>query len=173
MRPPVTLIRFFARLIAVLGACSPGLAQHEIIRGVCRKDGCDEFSVVEKEQVAQSALGTLYRTKVKVFHASYSGRKPQVEEDGFVLCSHERPAILSSEGGKVVAFVLAPDERKRPRDQINYYALYFGMCHGFESGRAASRDPAAVAHSLGYSVARASASTVLLTRPEDVLAPEL
>src|SRR3954454_3991234 len=79
-------------LTVVSTACT-AVAQQDLIRGLCRQDGCDEFSVVEKTEIGANSLGTLYRTRVKVFHASYGGRSQSGEENGYVLCSTKRPAV--------------------------------------------------------------------------------
>src|ERR671913_268665 len=142
----------------------------DIVRGLCRKDGCDEFSILGKQPISQTDQGTLYRTRVKTYHASNRGRVEQAEETGYVFCSPVNPAILSDDAGQSVAFLLAPEAPKEPRETTNFYALYFGQCHGVEAGRMAARDRRSVAASLDYNVPRVQSRTVTLKRPEEVIA---
>jgi hypothetical protein len=51
-------------------ALAQGYSRADLVRGLCRKDGCDEFSIVAKEPVAHDDQGTLYRTRVKTYHVS-------------------------------------------------------------------------------------------------------
>ena len=77
-------------------------------------------------------------------------------------------AILSEDSGRTIAFLLAPAATREPRENTNFYALYFGLCHGVETGRMAARDWRGVAASQGYAVPRTASRTVVLTRPEEV-----
>jgi hypothetical protein len=160
--------------ILTLLVSGPAFAQSyeraDIVRGLCRKDGCDEFSILDKQPISRTDRGILYRTQVKTYHASNRGRVEQAEEAGYVFCSPVNPAILSEDAGQSVAFLLAPEAPKEPRENTNFYALYFGLCHGVESGRMAARDWSGVAASLGYTVPRVQSRTVTLKRPEEVIA---
>jgi hypothetical protein len=159
--------------LALLLAAGPAVAQtynrRDLVRGLCRKDGCDEFSVVDKQPMTDNGQGTLYRTRVKTYHASYQGRVEQGEEKGFVFCSPVRPAIIADEEGQALAFLLAPQAAKEARENANFYALYFALCHGLEAGRAAAQDWRGVAQSLGYDVPLAQSRTVALKRAEEIL----
>jgi hypothetical protein len=167
-------------LIALLAA-APALAQDRaqeysregIVRGLCQKDGCDEFVILDKQPVAQGPDGNLYRTRVRTYHASSRGRADRGEETGFVYCSPARPAIINApEGQPPTAYLLAPDEQAPAyalRNSTNFYTLYFAFCHGPEAGRAAARDREGTARSLDYRVALKQGRTVTLTRIEDVL----
>jgi hypothetical protein len=123
------LLSVFAFLIS-----GPAFAQSyeraDIVRGLCRKDGCDEFSIIDKQPISRTDQGTLYRTRVKTYHASNRGRVEQGEETEYVFCSPVTPAILSEDAGRNIAFLLAPEAPKEPRENTNFYALYFGLCHG-------------------------------------------
>jgi hypothetical protein len=141
----------------------------DIVRGLCRKDGCDEFSILDKQPVSRTDQGILYRTRVKTYHASNRGRVEQGEETGYVFCSSMSPAILAEDAGRNVAFLLAPEAAKEPRENTNFYALYFGLCHGVETGRMAASDWRGVAASFGYDVPLAQSRTVTLARPEEVM----
>ncbi|WP_298957129.1 hypothetical protein [uncultured Methylobacterium sp.] len=168
------LLRATALALALSG---PALAQDagraDLIRGLCQKDGCDEFSVAGVEPVTRAADGTLNRTRVRTFHASHQGRTAGAEEAGYVFCSTTRPAILSEQGGRFTALMIAPaataDSRETVRRNANFVALYFAICHGAEAGRAAVRDLPGTARSLGYSVAAAQSRVVQLDRAEDIL----
>lgn len=159
--------------ILTLLVSGPAFAQSyeraNLVRGLCRKDGCDEFSIHGKQAVSQTDQGTLYRTQVKTYHASNRGRVEQAEEAGYVFCSSASPAILSEDASQSVAFLLAPETQKEPRETTNFYALYFGLCHGVEVGRMAARDWRGFAASLGYNVPRVQSRTVTLKRPEEVI----
>src|SRR3954451_11892374 len=120
----------------------------DIVRGLCRPDGCDEFSVLDKQPVIEADHGILIRTRVRTFLANSQGRKDLGEEEGYVFCSATTPAILSKQEGQTVAFLLAPFESPAKRDNTNFYTLYFSMCHGIEAGRAAAKDWRSVAASL-------------------------
>jgi hypothetical protein len=77
--------------------------------------------------------------------------------------------ILAEDAGRNVAFLLAPEAAKEPRENTNFYALYFGLCHGVETGRMAASDWRGVAASFGYDVPLAQSRTVTLARPEEVM----
>ena len=166
------MLRWIIALSIVLAA-GPGMAQSysraDLVRGLCRKDGCDEFSIVEKQPVAQSDQGALYRTRVRTYHASHQGRVEQGEENGFVFCSPVRPAVITDQDGQALAFLLAPQAQKEARENTNYYALYFGLCHGLEAGRAAAQDWRGVARSLGYEVPLTQSRLVTLKRAEEIM----
>lgn len=157
-----------AALLVAAPALAQGYQREDIVRGLCRKDGCDEFSIVDKQPVTETPQGALYRTRVKTFHASHQGRVAQGEENGYVFCSTTKPAILSEQGGQSVAFLLAPYATKEPRENTNFYTLYFALCHGLEAGRAAARDWRGVATSFRYDVPLTQSRTVTLQRPEEI-----
>ena len=52
---------------------------------------------------------------------------------------------------------------------INYYALYFAICHGLEAGRAAAKNKIAVAKQLGYQVSLDALRSINLSSPEDIV----
>ncbi len=116
------------------------------------------------------------RTRVKTFHASSSGRRELSEEDGYVYCSRTKPAIVAEKAGRTMAFYLAPfstrDSRETIRQNANFHALYFSICHGMEAGRAAVQNLPGVAQDLGYRVALPQSQYVALSRVEDILPPE-
>src|SRR5215212_9204969 len=131
-------IRYRLAVLAFVTS-STALAQDtgraEIVRGLCRPDGCDEFAIVSKQPVEESDHGILFRTRVRTFLSNAQGRSDQGEEDGYVFCSARSPAILSEQNGQTVAFLLAPYARREARENTNFYTLYFAMCHGTEAGR--------------------------------------
>jgi hypothetical protein len=148
----------------------------EIIRGLCRPDGCDEFAILAASPMTKTEEGTLMQTRVKTFHASSAGRRELSEENGYVYCSRTRPAIIAEKAGRTMAFYLAPFSTKESRETIrqnaNFHALYFSICHGLEAGRAAVRNLPGVAQELGYRVALPQSQSVALSRVEDILPPE-
>jgi hypothetical protein len=91
-----------------------------------------------------------------------------------VFCSRTKPAIMAEQNGQTMAFFLAPfatqESRESVRQNANFHALYFAICHGREAGRAAVNSLAGVAQSLGYRVALAQSKLVPMKRAEDVVA---
>jgi hypothetical protein len=75
-----------------------------------------------------------------------------------------------------MAFYLAPFSTKESRETIrqnaNFHALYFSICHGMGAGRAAVQNLPGVAQELGCRVARPQSQSVALNRVEDILPPE-
>ena len=169
------LSRFPALITLLLSASAlaQGYDRQDIVRGLCQKDGCDEFAIADKQLVAERPDGILYRTRVWAFHASHQGRADRGEENGFVYCSSVRPAILAAqEGQPPVAFLLAPFAQEpayEQRKSTNFYTLYFALCHGLDTGRAAARDRQGAAQSFNYRVLLSQARTITLKRVEDIL----
>ena len=116
------------------------------------------------------------QTRVKTFHASSTGRRDLSEENGYVYCSRTKPAIVAEKSGRTMAFYLAPfstnESRETIRQNANFHALYFSICHGMEAGQAAVRNLPGVAQELGYRVALPQSQSVALSRVEDILPPE-
>ena len=145
------MLRPLVALALVLA--TPALARTydrpEIIRGLCRPDGCDEFAILAASPLIKGGEGTLMQTRVKTFHASSSGRRELSEENGYVYCSRTKPAIVAEKNGRTMAFYLAPFSTKESRETIrhnaNFHALYFSICHGMEAGKAAVRNLPGVA----------------------------
>src|SRR3954449_1644426 len=147
--------------------------RQDLVRGLCQKDGCDEFTILAADRVKTTEEGTLFKTRLKTFHASHAGRQERGEENGYVYCSPTRPAIMAEQNGQTMAFFLAPfatqESRESMRQNANFHALYFTICHGREAGKAAVHNLAGVAKSQGYRVALAQSKLVPLKRAEDVL----
>ena len=173
MPKSLVLAALLAGPLLVGGAYAQAPANPDIVRGLCSKDGCDEFAILDRQPVSTGFDGQLFRTRVRVFHASSAGRRDDGEENGFVYCSTARPAIVAAPPGRApLAFMLAPDEQAPAyvqRNSTNFYALYFSLCHGIEAGRAAVRDRQGTARSLGYRVARQTAGTVALKSIDDIV----
>src|SRR5829696_769373 len=168
------LIRSVALALALVGpAAAQDYHQPDIVRGLCQKHGCDEFRVLSAEPVTSTDEGRLLRTRIQTFHASYRGRANQKEENGYVYCSRTKPAIMAEQNGQTMAFFLAPfatqESRESVRQNANFHALYFTICHGREAGKAAVHSLAGVAQSQGYRVALAQSKLVPLKQAEDVL----
>jgi hypothetical protein len=172
------MLRPFVAVAFVLA--TPVFAQtndrSDIIRGLCRPDGCDEFAILAASPLIKGGEGTLLQTRVKTFHASSSGRRELSAENGYVYCSRTKPAIVAEKGGRTMAFYLAPfatrESRETIRQNANFHALYFSICHGLQAGRAAVRNLPGVAQDLGYRVALPQSQSVALSRVEDILPPE-
>ena len=171
------MLRPLVALAFLLSA--PALAQSydrpDIIRGLCRPDGCDEFAILTASPLIKTGEGTLMQTRVKTFHASSAGRRELSEENGYVYCSRTKPAIVAEKNGRTMAFYLAPfskESRETIRQNTNFHALYFSICHGMEAGRAAARNLPGVAREFGYRVAPPQSQSVALSRVEDILPPE-
>ena len=170
------MIRIFAALGLAVSAAS-ALAQdynrQDLVRGLCQKDGCDEFTILAADRIRTTGDGTLFKTRLKTFHASHAGRQERGQENGYVFCSPARPAIMAEQNGQTMAYFLAPfathESRESVRQNANFHALYFAICHGQEAGKAAVHNLAGVAQRHGYRVALAQSKLVPLTRAEDVL----
>ena len=170
------MTRTFTALALALSATS-ALAQdynrQDLVRGLCQKDGCDEFTILAADRIRATDEGALFKTRLKTFHASHAGRKDQGEENGYVFCSPTRPTIMAEQNGQTVAFFLAPfathESRESVRKNANFHALYFAICHGREAGKAAVHNLAGVAQSQGYRVTLGHSKLVLLKQAEDVL----
>src|SRR4051812_20040616 len=163
--------------LAVTLFATSALAQdynrQDLVRGLCQKDGCDEFTILTADRIRTTDEGTLFKTRVQTFHASHAGRQDRGEENGYVFCSPTRPAIMAEQNGQTMAFFLAPfathESRESVRQNANFHALYFTICHGREAGKAAVHNLAGVAQSHGYRVALAQSKLVPLKQAEDVL----
>jgi hypothetical protein len=160
--------------VPVLGRDEVG---SEIVRGLCQKDGCDEFSVVRVERIRADEEGTLFQTRIRTFHASSQGRVERGEDTGFVFCSPTKPTILAQSQGKVAGFQIATaptqESRETIRQQANYYAMYFTICHGPQAGRAAVQNLEGVAQHHGYRSPLAKSVMVHFSSPEEVFSRPL
>jgi hypothetical protein len=120
------MLRSLVALALVLA--TPAFAQTydrpEIIRGLCRPDGCDEFAILAVSPLIKGGEGTLLQTRVKTFHASSSGRRELSEENGYVYCSRTKPAIVAEKNGRTMAFYLAPFSTKESRETIRQNANF-------------------------------------------------
>src|SRR5215210_2630396 len=167
-----TLVALAVTLFAT-SALAQDYNRQDLVRGLCQKDGCDEFTILAADRMKTAEEGTLFKTRLKTFHASHAGRQDRGEENGYVYCSSTRPAILAEQNGQTMAFFLAPfatqESRESMRQNANFHALYFAICHGGEAGKAAVHNLAGIAQSHGYRVALAQSKLVPLKRAEDVL----
>src|SRR4051794_37881652 len=97
----LVLIGIAALVLALTGpAAAQDYNQPDIVRGLCQKDGCDEFRVLSAEPVTSTDEGRLLRTRIQTFHASYRGWANQNEEHGYVYCSRTKPAIMAEQNGQ-------------------------------------------------------------------------
>src|SRR3954454_12924766 len=131
--------------LAVTLFATSALAQdynrQDLVRGLCQKDGCDEFTILAADRIKTIEDGTLFKTRLQTFHASYGGRRDQGQENGYVFCSPTRPAIMAEQNGQTMGLFLAPvrkEEKRedRPKDR-NLPPHYFTICQGREAGKAA------------------------------------
>jgi len=74
--------------------------RHDLVRGLCQPDGCDEFTILAADRVRATSEGTLFKTRIQTFHASYGGRHDRGQENGYVYCSRTKPAIMAEKNGK-------------------------------------------------------------------------
>src|SRR5215217_4750685 len=162
-----------ALTLSATSALAQDYNRQDLVRGLCQKDGCDEFTILAADRLTATEDGTLFKTRLKTFHASHAGRQDRGEENGYVFCSPTRPAIMAEQNGQTMAFFLAPfatqESRESVRKNANFHALYFAICHGQEAGKAAVYNLAGIAQSHGYRVALAQSKLVPLNRAEDVL----
>src|SRR5215211_426134 len=167
-----TLVALGLALFATL-ALAQDYNRQDLVQGLCQKDGCDEFTILVADRIKTTEEGQLLKTRLKTFHASHAGRQDRGEENGYVYCSPTRPAIMAEQNGQTMAFFLAPfaiqESRESLRQNANFHALYFAICHGQEAGKAAVHNLAGVAQSHGYRVALAQSKLMPLRRAEDVL----
>src|SRR4051812_32246754 len=167
-----TLVALAVTLFAT-SALAQGYNRQDLVRGLCQKDGCDEFTILAADRIKTTEEGTLFKTRLKTFHASHTGRQDRGEENGYVFCSPTRPAIMAEQNGQTMAFFLAPfatqESRESVRQNANFHALYFAICHGREAGKGAVHNLAGVAQSHGYRVALAQSKLVPLKRAEDIM----
>src|SRR5215210_5742870 len=167
-----TLVALALTLFAT-SALAQDYNRQDLVRGLCQKDGCDEFTILAADRLRSTDEGTLFKTRLKTFHASHAGRQERGQENGYVFCSPTRPAIMAEQSGQTMAFFLAPfatqESRESVRKNANFHALYFTICHGREAGKAAVHNLAGVAQSHGYRVTLAQSKLVPLKRAEDVL----
>jgi hypothetical protein len=168
------MIRYAALAFLILTGpvAAQGYNRPDIVRGNCNPDGCDEFTVHERQEIDEGADGTLYEVRLTMFKASYAGRRTLGEEVQYAYCSTTKPAIIAVKGQDTMAFLLAPYSTVRePRDFTNFYALYFAVCHGVETGKQAARNRSGVARSLGYDVVLPQAKAQPLNDLRDILEP--
>ncbi|HYP19282.1 MAG TPA: hypothetical protein VEY08_04340, partial [Chloroflexia bacterium] len=130
------------------------------------------MTVLKADRVRSDEEGTLFQTRIRTFHSSSRGRVEKGEDTGFVFCSPTKPTILAQSQGKVAGFqvAMAPTQESREtiRQQANFYAMYFTICHGPEAGRAAVQNLEGVARQFGYRSPLAKSVMVSFTSPEEV-----
>src|SRR5215213_5556854 len=125
--------------ISVSAALAQDYNRQDLVRGLCQKDGCDEFTILAADSIKTTEAGQLFKTRLKTFPARSSGRQDRGEENGYVFCSPTRPAIMAEQSGQTMAFFLAPFATQESRESVrknanfhnaNFHALYFTICHG-------------------------------------------
>ena len=77
---------------------------------------------------------------------------------------------MAEKNGKTLAFFIAPfateEKRESVRQNANFHALYFTICHDREAGKAAVHNLSGVAQSLGYRVSLTHSKLVPLKRAD-------
>ena len=167
-------MRSLAAVLLLVAA--PAFAQDQgrpdIVRGLCQKDGCDEFSILKVDRVRGDEEGTLFRTRIRTYHSSNQGRAEKGVDTGYVFCSPTKPTILAESDGKIAGFQIATapsqESRETIRQQSNFYAIYFTICHGPEAGRAAVQDMEGVARQFGSRSPLAKSVMVTFANPDEV-----
>ncbi|MGE7417804.1 hypothetical protein [Methylobacterium tarhaniae] len=168
------LVRTAALLTLLAGpVAAQDYNRADLIRGLCQKDGCDEFQVLRVEPMLTGTTGVLKRTQVKTFHASYGGRAEREAENGYVYCSPTKPAVMAQGKSRTAAFMLAPfateDTSETVRKNANFVAMYFAICHGPDVARRAVHDLRGTASALGYRVTATASRMVELKTPEEIV----
>src|SRR3954449_462104 len=167
-----TLVALAVTLFAT-SALAQDYNRQDLVRGLCQKDGCDEFTTLAADRIKATDEGTLFKSRLKTFHAGHAGRQDRGEENSYVFCSPTRPAIMAEQNGQTMAFFLArfatQESRESVRKNANFHALYFAICHGREAGKAAVHNLAGLAQSHRYRVSLAQSRLVPLKQAEDVL----
>jgi hypothetical protein len=163
---------FALTFLSTAPASAQDYGRPEIIRGLCQKDGCDEFSVLSADRLRSDEEGTLFRTRVRTYHSSSRGRAEKGDDTGYVFCSPTKPMVLAEADGKVAGFQIATaptrESREAKRQQANFYAMYFTICHGPEAGRAAVQNIEGVAQQYGYRSPLAKSVIVTFSTPDEV-----
>src|SRR5215217_6284774 len=97
------MIRKFAALALALSATSSFAQDYnrqDLVRGLCQKDGCDEFTILAADRLRTTEEGTLFMTRLKTFHASHAGRQDRGEENGHVSARRPGPPSWPSRTGR-------------------------------------------------------------------------
>ena len=115
-------------IAALVLLATPALAQDnsrpDIIRALCQKDGCDEFTVLKADRIRADEEGTLFQTRIRTYHSSSRGRVEKGEDTGYVFCSSTRPTVLAQSEGKIVGFQIATAPTQETREVIRQQANF-------------------------------------------------
>jgi hypothetical protein len=80
--------------------------------------------------------------------------------------------VLAEADSKVAGFQIATaptqESRETKRQQANFYAMYFTICHGPEAGRTAVQNMEGVAQQYGYRSPLAKSVMVTVATPDEV-----
>src|SRR3954451_9122315 len=104
--------------LSATSALAQDYNRQDIVRGLCQKDGCDEFTILAADRIRTTDEGTLFKTRVQTFHASHAGRQERGQEHGYVYCSPTPPAIMAEQSGQTMAFFLAPFATQESRESV-------------------------------------------------------
>ena len=76
MRPHLfTLVLALSATLAL----AQGYNRQDLVRGLCQKDGCDEFTILAADRIRTTEEGMLFKTQLKTFHASRAGRRQALQ----------------------------------------------------------------------------------------------
>src|SRR5215218_425844 len=92
-----------ALALSATSALAQDYNRQDLVRGLCQKNGCDEFTILAADRIRTTDEGTLFKTRLKTFHASHAGRQDRGEENGYVFCSPTRPASGAGPTGQPLA----------------------------------------------------------------------
>src|SRR3712207_9472898 len=80
-RPPRSTLFPYTTLFRSTSALAQDYNRQDLVRGLCQKDGCDEFTILAADRLRTTEEGTLFKTRLKTFHASHAGRQDRGEEN--------------------------------------------------------------------------------------------
>jgi hypothetical protein len=148
-----------------------------LLQGRCHMDYCSWFSIEKKMLVGKNSQDALYQVVTKGWeshhpNASYDKRTARTGgkvSTRYVLCSHRRPAVILSDGGKWLVHTLAPGNE----DGIfgfneSDYKEYFAVCHRLRIDDVYS-DGVEAGRKLRYNVDPESVDQSEISDPRDML----
>jgi hypothetical protein len=156
---------------------TPGPIIGVVLQGRCHMDYCSWFRIEKTVLVGKNSQDALYQVVTRGWeshhpNASYETRTPRTGgkvSTGYVFCSHRRPAVIFSHGGKWLVHTLAPGSG----DSIfgfneSGYKEYFAVCHGLKIDDVYS-DGVEAGQKLGYNVDPELVDQSEISDPRDML----
>jgi hypothetical protein len=177
LETPLRLSLFAALSILASAASLDAATAAELLRGRCHMDVCSWFSIEQRDLVASSPAGALFKMSVRTWtsthpNGTYDKRTRRVggeAGDEYVFCSKSRPAVVDpgDKPGTWIAAVLVPIGQPAGAAEAAT-ARYFAACHGVALNSEADLDR--YAQAFGYK-ADGEGEQLDLKRPEDILKP--